>query len=215
MHRAMQRVVAGTLRGRHLLPLPRSITGVRPSSSRVRGAIFDRLQHEVVGARVLDLFAGTGALAIEALSRGAAHATLVEQHPGLGSFLDRQLELLGLGDRTTVIRDDARRFLTRGTLGLGARRGGRGGPGPFDLVLVDPPYAELELYAAVLAGLAAQRPLLSPDAVVVIEYEKHRGRRPAIAIPPDFEQEAIRDHGQTALEFLRLSPAPPANQTPS
>jgi len=203
----MQRVVAGTLRGRQLLPLPRSITGVRPSSSRVRGAIFDRLQHEVVGARVLDLFAGTGALAIEALSRGAAHATLVEQHPGLCGFLDRQLELLGLGDRTTVIGDDARRFLTRGSLGRGAR-------GPFDLVLVDPPYAALELYVAVLAGLAAG-PLLSPDAVVVIEYEKHRGRRPAIAIPPGFEQEAIRDHGQTALEFLRLSPAPPANQTPS
>jgi 16S rRNA (guanine966-N2)-methyltransferase len=198
----MQRVVAGTLRGRRLLPLPRSITGVRPSSSRVRGAIFDRLQHEIVGARVLDLFAGTGALAIEALSRGAAHATLVEQHPGLGSFLTQQLEQLGLGDRCAVIRDDARRFLTRGSRT-------KAGAGPYELVLVDPPYAALDLYAAVLAGLAAQPALLAADAVVVIEYEKHRGRRPAITIPPGLESEAIRDHGQTALEFLRRSPTVP------
>jgi 16S rRNA (guanine966-N2)-methyltransferase len=193
----MQRVVAGTLRGRRLLPLPRSITGVRPSSSRVRGAIFDRLQAEVVDARVLDLFAGTGALAIEALSRGAARATLVEQQPALSKFLLQQLDELGLRDRAMVISDDARRFLT----------GGRGG-GPFDLVLVDPPYGDLELYAAVLTSLVEHN-CLAADAVVVIEYEKHRGRRPAIPIPPGLASEAIRDHGQTALEFLRhLSDVP-------
>ena len=193
----MQRVVAGTLRGRRLLVLPRSIRGVRPSSSRVRGAIFDRLQGEVHGARVLDLFAGTGALAIEALSRGAAHATLVERHPGLGKFLAQQIDVLGLRDQTTVVGDDARRFL--------ARWPSTPDPVGFDLVLIDPPYAELDLYAAVLASLATQRRLLAPNAVVVIEYEKHRGRRPAIMIPPGFDQEAVRDHGQTALEFLRVS----------
>ncbi|HLT39628.1 MAG TPA: 16S rRNA (guanine(966)-N(2))-methyltransferase RsmD [Enhygromyxa sp.] len=193
----MQRVVAGTLRGRRLLALPRSITGVRPSSSRVRGAIFDRLQTEVVGARVLDLFAGTGALAIEALSRGAARATLVEQHPGLSKFLLRQLDALDLGDRTTVVADDARRFLTRSRSAE-----------PFDLVLVDPPYAELSLYEAVLAGLI-EHGCLATDAVVVIEYEKHRGRRPALAIPPELHCEAVRDHGQTALEFLRHTPIDP------
>lgn len=192
----MQRVVAGTLRGRRLLELPRSITGVRPSSSRVRGAVFDRLQAEVVGARVLDLFAGTGALAIEALSRGAARATLVEQQPALGKFLLRQIEELGLRDRATVVSEDARRFLTA--------RGGRSG-GPFDLVLIDPPYGDLELYAAVLTSVLEHN-CLAADAVVVIEYEKHRGRRPAIPIPPGLESEAIRDHGQTALEFLRHTP---------
>ncbi len=194
----MQRVVAGTLRGRRLLPLPRAITGVRPSSSRVRSAIFDRLQAEVVGARVLDLFAGTGALAIEALSRGAAHATLVEQHPGLAKFLGRQLDELGLRDRATLVVDDARRFLTRCASAPGLA--------PCDLALIDPPYAEIELYSAVLRGLLAPG-CLAADAVVVIEYERHRGQRPAIAIPPGLAIEATRDHGQTALEFLRRTPA--------
>ena len=199
---AMQRVVAGTLRGRQLLALPRSITGVRPSSSRVRSAIFDRLQSEVVGARVLDLFAGTGALAIEALSRGAERATLVEQHRGLGKFLAQQLDALGLRDRATVIDDDARRFLTRTARAPNFAA--------FDIVLVDPPYAEIELYTAVLAGLI-ERECLAADAVVVIEYEKHRGRRPAIAIPSGLETEAIREHGQTALEFLRHTPVSRTN----
>ena len=82
----MQRVVSGSLGGRKLLSLPRSVTDVRPSSARVRSAIFDRLQHEVVGARVLDLFAGSGALSIEAISRGAARAVMVEQQRELARF---------------------------------------------------------------------------------------------------------------------------------
>jgi 16S rRNA (guanine966-N2)-methyltransferase len=165
----------------------------------VRSAIFDRLQHELVGAELLDLCAGTGALAIEGLSRGAARATLVEQHPGLGKFLRRQLDELGAGDRATIVNDDVRRFLTRCASAPGFR--------PFDLVLVDPPYAALDLYAAILTGLVAHA-CLAADAVVVIEYEKHRGRRPAIAVPAGLETEAIRDHGQTALEFLRHTAAP-------
>ena len=199
----MQRVVAGSLRGRRLLALPATVTGVRPSSSRVRGAIFDRLQHEVAGARVLDLFAGSGALAIEALSRGAAHATLVEQQGALTRFLQQQLEVLGLRSRATVIRDDARRALAGG-----ARE-------PFDLVLVDPPYADLALYSDVLTLLADRpRGWLAPEAVVVVEYHKHKGRRPAILSPATLVSEAIRDHGQTALEFLRYTPGPAPEPAP-
>jgi len=188
----MQRIVAGSLGGRHLLALPKTAAGVRPSSSRVRGAIFDRLQHEVPDARVLDLFAGSGALAIEALSRGAAEAVLVEQQVSLTRFLDRQLGALDLLGRGAVVRADARGFLDRGLQGRAA----------FDLVLVDPPYAELDLYTEVLARLDAHG-WLAPSAVVVLEYIKRRGQRPAIDIPPGLESEAIRDHGQTAIEFLR------------
>ena len=197
----MQRVVAGTLRGRKLLALPRSVTGVRPSSSRVRAAIFDRLQHETRGARVLDLFAGSGALAIEALSRGAAHATLVEQHRPLHAFLDRQLRVLGLAKRSTVVRGDARRFLTRPREPASP---------PFDLVLVDPPYVATELYASVLAALVdPSHSWLAEDAVVVMEYQRLRGQRPAIPVPGALRSEAVRDHGQTSLEFLRHLPEPP------
>jgi 16S rRNA (guanine966-N2)-methyltransferase len=188
----MQRVVSGALRGRKLLSLPRSITDVRPSSARVRSAIFDRLQAEVVEARVLDVFAGSGALAIEAISRGAAHAVLVERQRDLTRFLAAQIDALGLSDRCELIHDDALRYL------------GRARPGaPFDLILVDPPYAALDLYADVLRLLVTNH-WLADSGVIVVEYEKHRGARPAIRVPDALHCEAVRDHGQTALEFLRL-----------
>ncbi len=190
----MQRVVSGSLRGRRLLSLPRSATDVRPSSARVRSAIFDRLQLEVVGARVLDLFAGSGALAIEAVSRGAAHAVLVERQGELARFLGQQLAALDLGGRCELVHDDALRYL-RGRAKLA-----------FDVILVDPPYAGLDLYAEVLTLLVAPggEPWLAPGGVIVVEYEKHRGARPAILVPEQLHCEAVRDHGQTALEFLRL-----------
>lgn len=189
----MQRVVAGSLRGRRLLPLPRSVSGVRPSSSRVRSAIFDRLQLELRDARVLDLFAGSGALAIEALSRGAASAVLVERQAKLARFLPEQISTLGLHERATVVHTDALRYLS----GPSPRS-----QGPFDIVLVDPPYAELALYSAVLSALA-EGGVLREDAVVVIEYQVRRGRHPDIARLPGLSSEAVRTHGQTALEFFR------------
>jgi 16S rRNA (guanine966-N2)-methyltransferase len=204
----MQQVVSGALRGRRLLPLPRSITGVRPSSSRVRSAIFDRLQAEVVGARVLDLFAGSGALAIEALSRGAVHATLVEQNRDLWPFLTAQLDALGLASRTTIVRGDAQRFLTSSASKVvqPEKR--------YDLVLVDPPYAELELHGAVLDALVSGNHL-ADEAVIVMEVEKRRGQRPSIPLPEALTCEAVRDHGQTALEFLRFLGFPAIARTPS
>jgi 16S rRNA (guanine966-N2)-methyltransferase len=164
----------------------------------VRSAIFDRLQAEVVGARVLDLFAGSGALAIEALSRGAVHATLVEQNRDLWPFLTAQLDALGLASRTTIVRGDAQRFLTSSASAVvqAEKR--------YDLVLVDPPYAELELYGAVLNALVSGNHL-ADAAVIVLEVEKRRGQRPSIPLPEALTCEAVRDHGQTALEFLRFS----------
>lgn len=167
----------------------------------MRSAIFDRLQGEVVGARVLDLFAGTGALAIEALSRGAAHATLVEQQPQLISFLTRQLDTLGISAHARVLRADARHVLSAAR-GKSAGRAAGLGPGRFDLVLVDPPYAQLDLYAAVLDALVAHEHL-ADEAIVVIEYQKQRGRAPQIPIPASLRSEAVRDHGDTVLEFFR------------
>jgi 16S rRNA (guanine966-N2)-methyltransferase len=120
------RVISGELKGQRLVA-PRGWK-VRPTSDRVREAIFSALG-EVAGARVLDLYCGTGALAIEALSRGAATAVLVDRdtRPALGN-----VERLGLGERAELVRADAGRWL--------AARTGESGTPRFDLVFVDAPY---------------------------------------------------------------------------
>jgi len=120
------RVIAGELKGRRLVA-PRGWK-VRPTSDRVREAVFSALG-EIAGARVLDLYCGTGALAIEALSRGAATATLVDRdtRPALGN-----VEQLGLGERTELVRADALRWL--------AAHAAEGDGSRFDLVFVDAPY---------------------------------------------------------------------------
>jgi 16S rRNA (guanine966-N2)-methyltransferase len=131
---AAMRITGGELRGRHLY-VPK--TGVRPTTGRVREAIFSLLG-SVEGARVLDLFCGSGALGIEALSRGAGDATLVDTRPGAAR---RNVEELGLTARATVLRSDARRFLR------GAEEGS------FDLVLCDPPYTLADRLASDLDTL--------------------------------------------------------------
>jgi 16S rRNA (guanine966-N2)-methyltransferase len=128
------RVTGGELRGRRLY-VPKS--GVRPTTGRVREAIFSLLG-SVEGARVLDLFAGSGALGIEALSRGAAEAALVDSRPGGAR---RNVEELDLTERAEVVRSDAIRFLRRPE------------PRSFDLVLCDPPYRLADRLAADLVHL--------------------------------------------------------------
>jgi 16S rRNA (guanine966-N2)-methyltransferase len=141
------RVIAGELGGQRLLA-PRGWR-VRPTSDRVREAIFSTLGERVVGARVLDLYCGTGALAIEALSRGAAAAVLVDRdtRPALGN-----VERLGLGDRAELVRADVGRWLASAAERPDAAR--------FDLVFVDAPYrladrVEQELDTRVAAAVAA------------------------------------------------------------
>src|SRR3954451_19272283 len=129
---AAVRVIAGELKGQHLVA-PRGWT-VRPTSDRVREAIFSALGERVEGARVLDLYSGTGALGIEALSRGAATAVLVDRdtRPALGN-----VERLGLRDRAELVRADVGRWLQGTESGdLGSSKG----RGRFDLVFVDAPY---------------------------------------------------------------------------
>jgi 16S rRNA (guanine966-N2)-methyltransferase len=128
------RITGGELRGRRL-HVPKS--GVRPTTGKVREAIFSMLG-TVEGARVLDLFCGTGALGIEALSRGAAEAVLVDTHPAPAR---RNVEDLELGEPARVVRADAIRFLERAE------------PGSFDLVLCDPPYKLADRLAADLVQL--------------------------------------------------------------
>jgi 16S rRNA (guanine966-N2)-methyltransferase len=142
------RITGGELRGRRL-HVPK--TGVRPTTGKVREALFSMLGG-VDDARVLDLFCGSGGLAIEALSRGAAEATLVDTRPGAAR---RNVEDLGLTDRVRVVRSDAARFLRRAE------------PESFDLVLCDPPYRLADRLAAELDPLI--RAALAEGGRVMVE----------------------------------------------
>ena len=144
------RVVAGELRGRRLASPPRG-AGVRPTSDRVREALFSILGDRVVGARVLDLFAGTGALAIEAISRGASDAILVDDNTSLAQ---RNVDALELADRCRLVRADVERFLGREQ-------------GRFGLSFCDPPYTLADRLQAPLDKLLPDR--VAEGGVVVVE----------------------------------------------
>jgi 16S rRNA (guanine966-N2)-methyltransferase len=181
------RVIAGSAKGIRLrAPGP----GTRPLSDRVKQTLFAILEPELDGARVLDLFAGSGAGGIEALSRGAASATFVEHDAGAAGVIDANLRAASLaGDRTVIIRSDALRWLDGGPYGA-----------PFDIVLVDPPYAETDLMKRVLSILGAPDAPLADDARVVA---KHFWRdRPPERIGM-LAAERDRRFGETALTFYR------------
>ena len=156
------RIIAGELKGQRLVA-PKGWK-VRPTSDRVREAIFSALGDRVEGARVLDLYCGTGALAIEALSRGADSAVLVDQdtRPALGN-----VQRLGLADRVELVRADVGRWLGKVSSAPAA--------GKFDLVFVDAPY---RLADPVSRDLNAHLPkLLAPNGRAVIESGARRPLR--------------------------------------
>ena len=186
----MQQIVAGSLRGRRLLPLPAGVD-VRPTGVKVRSAIFDRLQREVVDARVLDLCAGTGALGIEALSRGASHATFVESAGAVCRHLQQQIDHLGLRPVSRVVSRTAQTFLAQET------------PQPFDLVLLDPPYEDRQLYLD-LVQVLVDRQWLAQDALIVCEYVRGQAGTLPLLWPAAVEVEARKEYGSTKVDYLRL-----------
>jgi 16S rRNA (guanine966-N2)-methyltransferase len=198
------RVIAGSAAGRRLsAPGP----GTRPLSDRVKQTLFAILEPRLPGSRFLDLCAGSGAGGIEALSRGAAHAVLVEQDGRTCKTIAENLARTGLaGPAATVIRAEAGAWLANQGGASGSTSGGAPGNGstggPFDLVLVDPPYDQSELLESLLAALggpAAER-LLAADAMVVA---KHFWR----AAPPAriglLRSTRERRFGETTLTFYR------------
>jgi 16S rRNA (guanine(966)-N(2))-methyltransferase RsmD len=181
------RVIAGELKGQSLVA-PRGWK-VRPTSDRVREATFSALGERVRGARVLDLFCGTGALAIEALSRGAASALLVDRdtRPALGN-----VERLGLGDRAELLRADVVRWLQGDSTAPGARTADR-----FDLVFVDAPY---RLADRVQQDLVSHLPaLLSLDGRAIVES----GARRPLAIT-SLERLRQRRYGAADISIYAL-----------
>ena len=186
------RVIAGTARGQALLA-PRG-SGTRPISDRVKEALFGIVGARVVDARVLDLYAGSGAVGIEALSRGAASATFVERARQPVAAIRENLRRTGLADRADVQLADVASFLATTTAP------------PWDLVVLDPPYAERTLDLP-LERLARH---LRQDALVVV---KHFWRTP-MPEGTGLLSTRTRRFGETALTFLEREPAGPAEEEP-
>jgi len=184
------RIIAGSAKGRRLVA-PRG-DRVRPTTDRVKEALFSSLQTRLHTAAVLDLFAGSGALGLEAVSRGATHAVLVERWPKALQAIATNLEATGLHDRVTVVAGEIPRTLTDVS-------------GPFDIVLADPPY---EMGGDALTSvLAAVVPLLSDDAVVVVERNRRDG---PVTWPDGVVPQRSRQYGDTTLHVATV--APPAVQ---
>jgi 16S rRNA (guanine(966)-N(2))-methyltransferase RsmD len=187
----MTRIIAGTHGGRRIATPEGADT--RPTADRVREALFGSLG-PVDGLRVLDLYAGSGAVGLEALSRGADHALLVESDPKAAKVARENVALLGVGRQAVLAVGRVEQTLVYGPDG-----------DPYDLVYADPPYAlpEEEL-AAVLATLAGKG-WLAPDATVVVERSR---RSPEPGWPggvPGITPERCRRYGDTVLWYGRGS----------
>ncbi len=189
------RVIAGIYRSRIL----KSLKGhaLRPTSDRLRETLFNVLGDAVDGARFIDVFAGTGAVGIEALSRGASEVVFIENHAPAAALIRRNLESLEIRSGTTVLAADALRGLEK----LATRRAS-GSPG-YDFVFIDPPYAEAEEYARVLRFLGASA-LLASRARVITEH------RWDFALPESGQLRRTRmlKQGDAALSFFSLHGQP-------
>ena len=179
------RVIAGTARGVPLVA-PRD-RGTRPISDRVKETLFGILGTRVLDARFLDLYAGSGAIGIEALSRGAAHATFVERHRDAVAAIQANLGKARLAGEASVRAEEVGRFLATPSQTT------------YDLVVMDPPYAE----RAILAPLSGLEGLLAPGATVVV---KHFWRT-EVPETPLLVRTRERRFGETMLTFLEQAQA--------
>ena len=156
------RVITGTARGKRLITLEGE--DVRPTTDKVKEALFSIIQFEIEGRKVLDLFAGSGALGVEALSRGSVHCTFVESNKAAMAIVKKNIELTHTEDNSTTVFGDAFSFLNKCTEG-------------FDVIFLDPPYSTGLLKKAV--KLIGEKNLLSEDGIILCESEAGGEEPPA------------------------------------
>ena len=182
------RIIAGTLKGRRLTPP--SWDGLRPTSDKLRETLFNILAPRIAGARVLDGYAGTGAIGIEALSRGAVAVTFVERDSRAAALIEANLAACGVRQGYTIDRGDVLAALRRTPVGAG-----------FDVIFLDPPY-DIDNVTGLLDAAAAR---LAPDGRLVLERATRRER----VVPASLVHERDVKSGDSTLTFLvhaRLEP---------
>ena len=179
------RVITGSARGRRLKELEGMET--RPTTDRVKEGLFSALQFDIEGRRVLDLFAGTGQLGIECLSRGAASAVFVERRPDAVQLIRDNLRTTELQDRARVVAGEAMAFLE--------------GREKFDLVFLDPPYQSGLLEQAL--DRLTRFDILNPHGIIVAEYPADRRLPP---LPPPYRLRRTYRYGKIAVSLYRREP---------
>jgi 16S rRNA (guanine(966)-N(2))-methyltransferase RsmD len=188
--RLTMRIIAGTFRSRQLNPLKK--LRMRPTSDMLRETLFNILGPRVESARFLDLFAGTGAVGIEAISRGAAEVVFVENHRGAAQLIGENLALLEISASARLVPADALAAIAK----LDSERAA-----PFDIVFLDPPYANERDYHLVLHSLE-KSPLVGGSSLVIAEHRKTFSLPAAIGRLQQFR--TLRQ-GDAALSFYRVS----------
>ncbi len=188
------RVVTGEAKGRKLKTL-KTMTGTRPIMDRVKTALFDILSSEIVGMRFLDLFAGTGSVGIEALSRGAAHATFIEMDAKILKLVRENLQITKLADRADTVQADAFKFLENQASLPGQKRN-------YDIIYVAPPqYHEMAARALTLLDVS---PLVPESGLVIIQIHP-KERANVVAVPcTRLLLTDERRYGSTLLMFYRV-----------
>jgi 16S rRNA (guanine966-N2)-methyltransferase len=198
------RIIAGEHKGRKLASVPGS--GIRPTADRIRESVFNIIGLHTADAVVLDLFAGTGALGLEALSRGAAIACFVDNSPRALSVVEKSIGMMDLGERARTIRWDITRNLdclrTIGLIDTGRSSTIHDRPGEsgFNLVFIDPPY-DRNLIGKTLTHLS-RGDVLAKDAVIVVEHSRSE---PIPEDTPGYGVADRRDYGRTHVSFLSVA----------
>jgi len=189
------RIIAGQYKGRRLEAV--TAQGIRPTSDRVREAVFNIIAGKISGARVLDIFAGTGALGLEALSRGASHTTFIDVSPQACELITKNAERCGIHEKARVICHD----MSRGTLPEHIKGE------PFSIIFMDPPYGTTLLETALTSGILNQ--VLARDGMIIAEHSIK------VELPHPITGLDIHDqrkYGKTLISFL--TPAPSMAGTP-
>lgn len=195
------RIIGGQARGRRILSVPKAMREVRPISGRIRQSLFDIIRPRLPGARFLDLFAGTGAVGLEALSRGAELVVFVDRDKRCLQVIEKNVERAGWKQKAKVLRGDVTSALSWVPYRAGVER--------FDLMFMGPPYKDVEkkplaLTGKVLANVAAAG-LLEPEGWIVAQHHA----KEAFAPPAALDLFRCERYGDSRLSFLRLKkPAP-------
>lgn len=178
------KITGGEFRGRRLVA-PKT-TATRPTSGRLREAVFSMCQSKIEGSRFLDIFAGSGAMGLEAISRGSAHSTLIDNHPEAKRAIYTNINTLGVQDQVKLIFASVERALKKLE-------------GPFDIIYIDPPYGKADLAKKTLEGIVDHK-VISPETLIFLE-ESQRTELSFSCL----ELQSQRRIGETTLYCLKSS----------